>query len=66
MSTRKKSNAKKPTTMRMAKDLMAAATKKSQRLGLSRTQYVEHLIRQDLGREAIDTSAAPALGTVFE
>ena len=45
------------TTMRLTVEIMEAARKKAERLGLSRTQYVEALVRKDLGMEAVDTNA---------
>jgi hypothetical protein len=42
--------------MRLTMAVMDAAGKKAARLGLSRTKYVEALVRKDLGLEAIETS----------
>jgi len=41
------------TTMRLPPDLLAKVSKKAEKKGLSRTQYVEQLIRRDLGMETV-------------
>lgn len=45
------------TSMRLPTPLMKMATKKAAKVGLSRTQYVEQLIRKDLGVEGVDLDA---------
>lgn len=62
-----------PIAFRMPADLAVAAAKKAVRSGLSRSAYVEQLIRKDLGRASVDletraadfAAAAPADGSVF-
>lgn len=41
------------TTMRFSPGIIAAATDKARSIGLNRTQYVEQLIRRDLGMETV-------------
>lgn len=73
--TRKKKPAlalRKPIAFRMPPDLATAASRKAIRAGLSRSAYVEQLIRKDLNRASVDLesrandfAAAPADGSVF-
>jgi hypothetical protein len=45
------------TTMRLSASAMNAALYKANRLGISRTRYVEDLIRKDLGLKAFASKA---------
>lgn len=45
---------KPPISMRISPEIAKAALQQARKTGLSRTQYVEQLIRKDLGRDAID------------
>jgi hypothetical protein len=45
------------TTMRLTASVMNAALYKATGLGISRTKYVEALIRRDLGLEAVHIEA---------
>lgn len=45
------------TSMRLPPKLMGLASKKATKLGLSRTQYLEQLVRKDLGVEGVDLDA---------
>lgn len=45
---------KSPISMRFSPEIADAALQRARKTGLSRSQYVEQLIRQDLGRDAID------------
>lgn len=56
----KKTSRTSRTTMRLTITVMKAARDKAARLGLSRTQYVEALVRKDLGLEAIETNVQSA------
>ena len=45
------------TTMRLTTLVMQAASEKAARLGVSRTKYVEALVRKDLGLDAVGIKA---------
>lgn len=42
------------TSMRLSASVLKAATGKAAKLGVSRTHYVEQLLRRDLKMEAVD------------
>lgn len=49
-----------PTTlaaMRLPPKLLAMASKKAEKMGLSRTKYMEQVLRKDLGLEGVDLNA---------
>lgn len=68
MAKRKGSTAKKRrlgaqttiTSMRMSPALMSLASKRATAQGISRSQYIEQLVRRDLGVEGVDLEAANA------
>jgi hypothetical protein len=45
------------TSMRMSKEVMDAATERANALGLSRTLYVENVLRKELGLTTVPTSS---------
>jgi hypothetical protein len=47
----------------MSPGLMQMATDKAAATGISRSQYIEVLVRKDLGVEGVDLDAAPAPAT---
>lgn len=52
----------KPTTLRFPSALLSAAGAKAARLGVSRTVYIQQVIRRDLGQEGIDLAENSVLG----
>lgn len=48
------------TTMRLPRDLMQEASQRAEQLEMSRTQYINHLIRRDLGYDSAIRAPGPA------
>lgn len=61
MALAKRSRRPRPPTqiaaMRLPPKLLGLATKKAEKMGLSRTKYIEMLVRKDLGLEGVDLTA---------
>lgn len=55
--TRRRAAPTKLAAMRMPPKLLTMASKKAAKMGISRTKYVEQLLRRDLGLEGVDLSA---------
>lgn len=57
MARPRRSSSTRIAAMRMPTKLLKAASKKAEKLGLSRTKYIEMLVRKDLGLEGVDLDA---------
>lgn len=62
---RRRTRAKRPsgagypmvTAFRLPEHIVTLATKKAAKMGISRTKYVEQVLRKDLGLEGVDLDA---------